>query len=266
MLAGMFSRDMLRRLALLVAVLGLLSAVPPAGAVEGKHFAADEYNWWPSRKWVDHFEGAQLDRHLWAQQGRGSIGQQHGMLTIDSKRHGSVFAIRTGAAAKRYGRWEVRVRAQAYESGHRPYAVGVDLVPKRKSARHCGAQNIAVGRWVPHHHAAHFYARSLPAHEFRSVKPKMNFADGYWHTFAVEVRPNRVSWFVDGAPMAVEKRDAALSHKAMVVRVGLDGVGKDRMNRTRIQVDTIRYFSLETPNSRPVSAPRADRGHYGDGC
>lgn len=262
----MFSRDMLRRLALLGALLGLLTAIPAAGAVEGKRFAADQYNWWPSRVWVDHFEVGHLNRNLWNKDGRGSMRQQHGMLTVDSKRYGSMYAVRTGGPARRYGRWEVRVRAQAYETGHQPYAVGVELIPKRKRAYHCGAQNIAVGRWVPTHHAAHFYTRSRKAHEFRSVKPRMNFTNGYWHTFAVEVRPRQISWFVDGSPVAVERRDAALSGKAMVVRVGLQGMPKTRMNKSRVQVDTIRYFSLKTPNSRPVSAPRATRGRYDDAC
>jgi hypothetical protein len=262
----MFSRDMLRRLALLGALISLLTVLAPASAVEGKRFAADGFNWWPSRKWVDHFEVGDLDRDLWNRDGHGSMRQQNGMLTVDSKRYGSMFAVRTGGPAKRYGRWEVRVRAQAYETGHQPYAVGVELIPKRRGAYHCGAQNVAVGRWVPTHHAAHFYTRSRHAHEFRAVKAGMNFENGYWHTFAVEVRPKRIAWFVDGTPMAVEKRDAALSHRAMVVRVGLQGMPKTRMNRSRVQVDTIRYFTLDTPNSQHVSAPRADRGHYDDAC
>ena len=38
------------------------------------------------------------------------------------------------------------------------------------------------------------------------------------------------------------------------------------MNESRLQVDTVRYFTLQSPNDLPVRAPRPLVGTYADAC
>jgi hypothetical protein len=38
------------------------------------------------------------------------------------------------------------------------------------------------------------------------------------------------------------------------------------MNRSRLQVDTVRYFTLKTPSKKPVRGGLPEAGTYADAC
>jgi hypothetical protein len=115
-------------------------------------------------------------------------------------------------------------------------------------------------------HSARFHIRSLPNLEFTSVKRRMNLTNGYWHTYAVQVGAKRIAWFVDGVARAVENRPEALSGIPLTLRLQLQAVPGEAMNRSRLQVDTVRYFTLKTPSNKPVRGSLPESGTYADAC
>lgn len=267
------SRTVRRFSGRLVAVAAALLLVLPVGAAQaqqdgsmpGKKFAAYEYGWYPVSH-VDHFRG-HLPRY-WEPHGtRGAayVRTQHGMLTVMSRRHGSTGATLRHHAHDR-GRWEIRMRARRYEAGHANYTAAAELIPAGGRAQHCGARNVALASYHPTGSKARFYTRTLPNRSFTKVKRRINLSNDYWHTFAVEVTPRRISWFVDGQVRATERRPAALSGIPLTLRLQLTAKHGKTMNRSRLQVDTVRYFSLKSPNKKSVAAPQPVRHRYAGAC
>ena len=48
-----------------------------------------------------------------------------------------------------------------------------------------------------------------------------------------------------------------------LMRLELTAVPGQQMNRSRLQVDTVRYFTLKSPNKKPVDAPATMAGLIG---
>jgi Glycosyl hydrolases family 16 len=249
--------------AALVLPLDASQAQPQQQTVSGQTFAAYEY-WWYPIDFVDHFIEPLSDQ--WEKKGYGVARTQNGMLTLMSRRQGSIGVTLRGHDRDR-GRWEIRLRGRRYETAHADYTVAAELVPAAGGAQHCGAQNIGFASFRPEvDGSASFHARSLPDHEFTSIRQRMNLTNDYWHTYGVEVRPNRIAWFVDGVARAVENRPEALSGIPLTLRLQLQAVPGETMNRSRLQVDTVRYFTLKSPNKKSVRAPRPTRGKPGGAC
>ena len=87
-----------------------------------------------------------------------------------------------------------------------------------------------------------------------------------WHTFAVEVTPRRISWFIDAHVMATLRNPEATSDVRLTPRLSLRGVPGASMDRARIGVDWVRHFTLENPNDLPVRAPAPTVRDYRRGC
>jgi hypothetical protein len=94
----------------------------------------------------------------------------------------------------------------------------------------------------------------------------MDLSNNYWHTWAVEVTPTRISWFVDGRVERTETRPAALSGVPLTLRLELTAVPGEEMNLSRLQVDTVRYFTLKSPDRKSVDAPATTLRTYADAC
>jgi Glycosyl hydrolases family 16 len=250
--------------ALLLLPLGATQAEPPSPNAPGQKFAAYEY-WWYPIDFVDHFIEP-LNRRRWDKEGQGIARTQNGMLTLMSTRHGSLGVTLRGHSRDR-GRWEIRLRGRRYETGNTDYTVAAELVPAGDVSQHCGAQNIGFVGFRPQvDDSARFHVRTLPDHEFTSVRRQMNLTNDYWHTYGVEVTPNRIAWFVDGVARAVENRPEALSGIRLALRLQLQDVDGETMNLSRLQVDTVRYFTLDTPNKKPVRGGLPVEGTYADVC
>jgi hypothetical protein len=244
-------------------------AQPDQSTVPGKKFAAYEY-WWYPINFVDHFDDP-LNRRRWVKRGVGVARTQNGMLTLESTEDGqggSIGVTLRGHNRDR-GRWEIRLRGRRVrgQTSETNYTVAAELIPARGMAYHCGARNIGFANFHPGvDTAARFHIRTLPDNKFTTFKGKMNLADDYWHTYAVEVTPKRIAWFTDGVARAVENRPAALSGIPLTLRLQLQAVPNETMNWTRLQVDTVRYFTLKTPNKKPVRGGEPVLGTYADAC
>jgi hypothetical protein len=247
--------------AVLVVGLGSWSAARDA---PGPIHAGNTFGWYYGGGLVydETFVGPLAPR--WKVQGRGVVQDQHGMLTLNTAKRGSVSATleRPGRA---YGRWEVRLRQREYRSGHRSFQVLTELVPVTAEAEGCGERNIALNRFRMGSDDIDFYIRNRPARQYQSTIHR-RLGQDQWHTYAVEVSRKRISWFVDAAVIRTERRPKALSGAKFQVRFTMQAVKGKRMNRARMQMDWLRYWTLEAPNTRSTQAPRTDRMTYRRAC
>lgn len=262
----MISRSAARRLTatvtggLLVLTLGSTATADHADP-PGPTNAQTTYGW-GKPQWQDGFIGPR--KELWRVAGRGNVRTQHGMLTLNTARTGSTRAtsMRRGQET---GRWEVRLRSRRYETTGANYRVRTELVPADGERRHCGARNVALETYRLGGSRARLYIRNRPDLSFTS-QTRLGLGNDRWHTYAVEVTRKRISWFVDAHVIATERRTAALSGVPFTVRFTMLAQRGERMNRSRMQMDWLRYFTMEKPNDRSVDAPRATRKTYRDAC
>ena len=259
---------LLRRLALgvlLLSITGFL-AVPNAQADHvpnpGPINAQTTFGW-GKPIWQDDFVGPM--KSIWKVTGRGVVQTQVGMLTLNTTGRGSVAARLTEHAA-RTGRWEIRLRQRRYATKHADFRVLTELVPAGKRDQHCGARNISLNNFELGTGRVRFYARNLPNLTYTSVKRGLDLGADRWHTFAVEVRPHRILWIVDSHVIVRERRAQAISGVPLTVKFTMEAVPGERMNPSRMQMDWLRYYTLQRPNSRSVAAPPATPATYPDAC
>jgi hypothetical protein len=218
---------------------------------------------WGKPQWQDDFVGPR--KRIWKVTGPGVVQTQHGMLTLNTSTRRSVSATLTGHA-HRTGRWEIRLRSRRYGAAHANYKVITELTPAVAKAQRCGARDISLQQYRLGSRAAHFYLRNLPKRKYTAVKRGLDLGADKWHTFAVEVTATRVSWFVDSHVLVSERRPKALSGALLTVRFKMEATKGARMNKSRMQMDWLRYFTLDKPNKLSVKAPRATLGTYGQAC
>ena len=156
----------------------------------------------------------------WHVEGPGAVRNQHGMLTLNTANKGTVSATleRPGRA---YGRWEVRLRQRQYGHKFTPYRVLTELVPVTDEGEGCGEQNIALNKFTMADNEVNFYIRTRPENLYQASM-KRGFGQDQWHTFAVEVTPKRISWFVDSHVIRSERRPDALSGRKFQVRFTME--------------------------------------------
>jgi hypothetical protein len=247
-------------------VAGLAAAAGPATADHanppGPIHAGNTYGW--GKAPVDYRFVGPLKHSQWRVKGPGAVRNQHGMLTLNTAKRGTVSAtqITKGHAV---GRWEIRLRSRQYGHGHRNYRVMTELVPAGKRPQYCGAKNIALEAYTPNKTMVSHYIRSRPDHRYFARKG-LSLRNDQWHTFAVEVTKRRISWFVDAHVISTEKRKDALTGVPFAVRFTMEGQGRKRMNQSRMQMDWLRYWTLRKPNTKSTAAPRTTRGTYQQAC
>ena len=259
-----------RRLVAAAALVPLtLSLAPtPAGADHagddpGPVHAGNTFGWWQSLVWREEFHGTMAK--YWKVEGPGVVRHQNGMLTLNTTGSGSVSATldRDGVTT---GRWETRLRSRRLETGGANFRVLTELVPADPDAYHCDAQNIALNKYRIGSGKVRLHIRTLPDNEFRGRVTRMDLGKDEWHTYAVEVRRKRISWFVDAHVIHTERRAAALSGVPLTVRFTMQDVPGRHMNESRMQMDWLRHWSTETPNTKSVDAPRTSRGGHDGAC
>ncbi len=216
---------------------------------------------WGLSQWHDGFT-ERLTR-AWSVNRPRLVDNQHGMLTLNGPAGGGDVSATFTGHARRYGRWETRVRAEQYRTGHTPYTVVAELVPA--GSYHCGARNIVLAQYRLGTHRAHTHLRNLPDTQF-SYGKRLDLGPGRFHTYAVEVTRRHISWFVDAHVVMTERRRAARTGALYSVRFRLDGRPGARMNPGRMQMDWVRYYTLARPDAKSIDAPRAYRGTYRRAC
>lgn len=216
---------------------------------------------WGHPLWQDDYETGRAPKR-YKVEGPGLVQHQFGMLTLNTSDEGTVTATST-RRARDTGRWEIRLRSRRYSTNAADYKVRTELVPA--GDERCGAQNIGLEGYQFGDDAANLWIRNLPDREFTASK-QLNLADNQWHTFAVEVRPKRISWFVDAHVIRTERRPEALSGVPFKVRYSMVAEPGAKMNRSRMQMDWLRYFTLDRTNAKSTKAPQTDAGTYASGC
>ncbi|UUZ58967.1 family 16 glycosylhydrolase [Nocardioides sp. B-3] len=249
----------------------VLSAGPAsadhAGAEPGPINAASTFGWWNKGiLWREEFEAPYTGQMgpQWVSNGPGQVWHQNGMLTLNATSEGTVSATLAGAGDE-VGRWETRLRSRQYGRGNARYRVLAELVPAAGAEEHCGARNIALASYTPNGRAATVYARTLPNVAYKATNP-MSPGRDQWHTYAVEVTRERISWFIDAHVVYTENRDDVLTGVPLTVRFTMEAKPDRVMNVSRMQMDWVRHWSLEAPNLQPVDAPPTRAGVYGKAC
>lgn len=217
---------------------------------------------WGKPQWQDDFVGPM--KSIWKVKGPGLVQNQVGMLTLNTSRRGSVSATLTDHA-HRTGRWEIRLRQRRYSTAHENYRVITELIPAGNRKQHCGAKNISLESFRLGRNTARFYLRNRPDVQF-TARRSLSLGTDRWHTFAVEVRSKRISWIVDSHVVAQERREAALSGALFTVRFKMKAVPGAEMNPSRMQMDWLRYFTLERNNRPALKGPKAKQGTYRKAC
>lgn len=254
-----------RRVALLLLCLGLLLPVGPSWANHanppGPIHAGNTFGWYPTL-WRDEFVGPL--RSVWHSRGKGVVHTKNGMLTLTTGRQGSL-STTLAMAGHATGRWEIRLKTRRWGSGNADYTARTELIPAGDRKQYCGARNIALQSYTEGRAKARFYIHNLPNLAFRAAK-RGAFGGDNWHTFAVEVTPSRISWFVDAHVISTERRPEAISGVPVTIRISLNAVPGARMNPARMQLDWLRYWTLAKPDDRSVSAPAPRLGTYPKAC
>ena len=271
-------RTSTRRIAALVAGLGAVSALvatplaPRPGSaptVALRPVAATTYPTnaakifrWGDAQWFDNFISPV--KAMWSVNQPGLVRDQHGMLTINATATSGTVAAKLTGHGRRYGRWEARVRAEQYTSSGTPYHVVWELVPT--SGYRCGARSIVLADYALGTSTANMSVRNAPDLEYAYAQDGLTLGPGPFHTYAVEVTPDHVSWFVDTHVVMTERRPAALTGATYAARFRLVGTPGAQMNPGRMQMDWVRYYSLARPNARSIEAPQALEETYAGAC
>jgi hypothetical protein len=230
--------------------------VPPNPTNAGKIFR------WGNKQWGDEFKTALSP--TWKVSQPGLVRNQHGMLTLDTATTGASVSATYSGHNRTYGRWEARVRGRQYGSGGKPYTLFWELVPSNQP-EHCGAGNLVLSQYTLGTNTAQMHVRTLPNADFGTSR-WMYLNDNEFHTFAVEVTPDHISWFVDTKVIRTEKRPAALAGVPLMPRFRVQGVAGAKMNRGRMQMDWMRYYTLQRKNAKPVTAPQLTQSTYAAAC
>lgn len=275
----MRSSKLVRRAAACAAALLLttaLAAIPAeahhAGPQPGPINASNTYGWYP-KKWDYHWETEYSEFQAWQRASSGTAWSymRWGMIVLDSAHDRYAFPSQGSVKAtlarrgERYGRWEFRIRAPVWYDAGRDYQVFAELVPANPRKRDCGARNIALASFVAGGSQVKVFARNR-GNQWTFTKPGMNLDRASWHTYAVEVTPRRISWFIDAHVVATLRNRRAVSDVRLTPRLRLRGVPGVAMDRVRIGVDWLRYFTLASPNDLPVRAPAPRVTTYRRGC
>lgn len=247
--------------AALVALAPLAGSAPTASASDRHPTNAAKVFRWGNASVKDEFHGQLAKR--WQVNKRRHVRNQHGMLTLDtSRRSGTVVATLTGSP-RRYGRWEARVRSRSYGRTGTPFRAIWELAPSRK--RHCGARGIVLSDHRINATRARMHVRSLPNHDYTASK-RMHLRGNEFHTYAVEVTRHHVSWFVDTKVIRTERRPRARTGAAYNIRFRLQSARGATMRTGRMQMDWVRYYTLERENAKSIAAPRMHRTRYAGAC
>jgi hypothetical protein len=218
---------------------------------------------WGHEAWRQEFETGPFSRH-WRSNHPRQIGQQKGMLTIESGRHSGTIAVWPDNQAATTGRWEARVRPYERSGSGTRYRFVWELVPAGRNTR-CGANEIVLATYVPGDKRVHGHVRTLADNSFTFSRSR-DLRNRAWHTYAVEITKRHISWFVDTQVVRTEKRPAALAGVKYRPQFMMKATPHRTMRPSWLQADWVRYYTLQRHNARSISAPPMHRMTYPGGC
>lgn len=217
---------------------------------------------WGLEDWRQEFETEPFSTH-WQSDHPEAIGQQNGMLTIQAASDSGTVKVWPDDQSAVYGRWEARVRAFEKSDEGEPYRFTWQLVPVDGDS--CGANTIVLATYVPGDARVSGAVRTLPDHAF-TYSRKRDLRSRAWHTYAVEVTSDHISWFVDTKVIRTERRSAARTGATYNARFRLVGSPGHKMIPGRMQMDWVRYYTLDRPNAKPITAPQLTERTFAGAC
>ena len=216
---------------------------------------------WGNAQWVDEFVTPL--KSMWAVNRPSQVRNQHGMLTLEAPATGGNTIARLTGHARQYGRWEARVRGRNYGTSGTAYHAVWELTPT--SNYHCGARSIVLSDYQLGRSRAAMHVRRLPNRDFTVSKP-LALTNNQFHTYAIEVTPDHISWFVDTKVIRTERREAARTGATYNARFRLVGSPGNKMIPGRMQMDWVRYYTLDRPNAKPITAPQLTETTFAGAC
>jgi hypothetical protein len=221
--------------------------------------AAKVFQWgWAS--WKDEFIEPLSSE--WAVSDPSLVRNQNGMLTLEGTSTSGTVTATVATHARRYGRWEARVRSDVRNSGGTPYRVVWELVPG--PGDRCG-DGITLASYAVGDPVAAMDIRTLPDAGFTD-DAALDLEQYAWHTYAIEVTRDHISWFIDTKVVMTERRPEALSGRRYRMRFRLVPEDGARMDFTRMQMDWARYYTMDRPGALPVEAPDAQPAEFTSSC
>jgi hypothetical protein len=262
------------RSALAATLVGLVAftlspSVSPASAdhtngAPGPIHAGNTFGWYQYGVFRQEFVGPKPA--YWKQKGRGIVRTQNGMLTLMSTQRGSVSAT-LDLPGHTYGRWEIRMRARTMSKvdGGKPFKVVTEHVPAGSRDQHCGGRDIGIENFTLGTNTVKSYIHTLPQNSYRGFLGR-HLENDRWHTYAVEVDEDHISWFVDGHVINTERRSGALDPVRRQLRFELRAKDGKTMDPARMQMDWMRYWTMRAPNERSVKAPELELSTFNGAC
>jgi hypothetical protein len=220
---------------------------------------------WGLEEWRREFEDRTTSQvqGAWRTNAPGLIEQRVGMLTIHATSSTDKVTVEATDQAAQYGRWEARVRAVEESTGNTPFSFVWELSPS--DGKGCDENRIVLADYRPGDARARGEVRTASGDAFRFSRA-LDLRSRAWHTYAVEVTPTHISWFVDTQVIRTERRSAALSGTTFHPEFEIVGQPGQRMNTSRMQMDWVRYYDLHRPNAQPIAAPRMWQGTADPTC
>jgi len=220
---------------------------------------------WGLESWRREFEDRTTSKvqGAWSTNHPELVEQRQGMLTIHATSTTDHVTMEATDQAAQYGRWEARVRVVEESRGNTPFAVTWELAPSASLA--CDVNRIVLASYHPGDDRARGEVHTLPNQAFRYSRA-LDLQSGAWHTYAVEVTPTHISWFVDTKVMRTERRTAALAGAKFHPEFEVLGQAGQRMNTSRMQMDWVRYYDLHRPNAQSIAARRMTHGTFPLSC
>lgn len=228
----------------------------------GPIHAGNTFGWYPL-KWSHDWEWGEPVGWRVGSDGSGRVSIYRAMLALDSgptnraqDNHGSVATVRRGKGQP-YGRWEIRLRAPRWSNGAPDHRVVAELVPAGTEPDACSDTAITMADFAGYGRTIVLGASHAGRSWARTQRGVVRNRDN-WHTYAVEVTPERISWFVDAKPVATLADPAALSGEPLTMRLSLIAPEAGTpMSHTRAGVDWVRHWTLAKPGTGRKRIERA---------
>lgn len=165
--------------------------------------------------------------------------------------------------ARKFGRWEVRVRTKSSDTTRKDFRTLLELVPAKNPD--CAGKTITMGNFAAHARKMKFGVKSMRASKKWQKVRKVGDIENVSLTVAVEVTKRHISWFVNGKVIGTVKRKAAVPRVPLTMRLTQQGRGQEEMNRTQAIFDWMRGFDLSRGKKVKGGAP-LKRRPYRAGC
>lgn len=230
--------------------------------LEGKPTNAAKIFRWGLSKWEDEFIPDRLHPR-WKSSSPSQVGSQVGMLTLKAGPGTDTLWTMPTDIKRRYGRWEARVRVKdpSPRTRYAMHKAFFELIPS--GDYRCGRRNLTIASYTPRvdQVVRGSVRRDAGGQQFNFQRDPQGTTEEF-HTFAVEIARDHVTWFVDKVPVATERRKEALNLGYYYrPRFRLQAQAGKHMDETWMQMDWIRFYNLKRPNAKSIAAPPMEQSY-----